>query len=239
MNNDLTEFHTWLKTNPQARAFTALRDGKRVPFTLVLSLGIRALFRDPCLLLLRNYPGGIGIKLREWWYRHRMKSMGRCVIIDEGVRIDGARNMSVSDYVWVDKNVHLFSPWGSISIGRRVHIAENVLISGGGHVTIGDYAAIARGASLYSHSEAIVGGKRMSGPMIPEEQKGMRSAPIVIEKDALIGINAVIFPGVTIGEGAIVGANAVVNRNVAAWDIVYGAPAKRVAVRPKVTVNDI
>lgn len=239
MRDDFAEFHTWLKTDPQARAFTALRDGKRVPPTLMLSLGIRALFLDPCLWLLRNYPGGIGIKLREWWYRPRMKSMGRCVMIDEGVRIDGAHNMSVSDYVWIDKHVQLFAPWGSISIGRRVHIAEHVLISGGGHVTIGDYAAIARGASLYSHSEAIVGGRRMSGPMIPEEQKGMKSAPIVIGKDALIGINAVIFPGVTIGEGAIVGANAVVNRHVAAWDIVYGAPAKRVAVRPKVTVNDI
>ena len=82
MNDELAEFHAWLRTNPQARAFIALRDGKRVPLTLLLSLGIRALFRDPCLWLLRNYPGGIGIKLREWWYRRRMKSMGQCVILD-------------------------------------------------------------------------------------------------------------------------------------------------------------
>ena len=92
---------------------------------------------------------------------------------------------------------------------------------------------------MYSHSEAIVGGKRMSGPMIPEDQKGMRSAPIVIGKDALIGINAVVLPGVTIGEGAIVGANSMVNRDVKDWEIVFGSPAKRVAMRPRVTVRDV
>lgn len=106
-------------------------------------------------------------------------------------------------------------------------------------MTIGDYAAIARGASIYSHSEAIIGGKRMSGPMIPEYQKGMKTAPVTIAKDALIGVNALILPGVTVGEGAIVGANSMVNKNVKDWAIVFGTPAKPVGTRPKVTVEDI
>lgn len=165
--------------------------------------------------------------------------MGRFVILDEGVRIDAPERITVSDFVWIDKGVQLFPGWGSISIGRRVHIASNVLISGCGHVTIEDYAAIARGASLYSHSEAIVGGKRMSGPMIPEFQKGMKTAPIRVLKDAVVGVNALVLPGVTIGQGAIVGANSMVNRDVGDWEIVFGTPAKFVARRPKVTVEDL
>ena len=216
-----------------------MRESKRLPFSLLAKLLSRALFRDPLLYFVRNYPGGVGIKIREMYYRKKFNKIGQGVILDEGVRIDGPQNISLSDFVWIDKNVHLFTEWGSITIGRRVHVAENVLISGGGHVSIGDYAAIARGASIYSHSETIDGGKRMSGPMIPEHQKGIKSAPIKIGKDALVGVNAVILPGVTIGEGAIVGANAMVNKNVEDWDIVFGTPAKVVAKRPKVTVEDL
>lgn len=233
------EFKNWLKNNPEAKAFMAMRESKRLSFPLMAKLGLRAIFKDPILYIIRNYPGAIGIKMREIYYRKKLKKMGRCVILDEGVRIDGPENISISDFVWIDKNVHLFAAWGAISIGRRVHIAENVKISGGGGVTVGDYAAIARGASIYSHSETIVGGKRLSGPMIPEHQKGMKTAPIKISKDAVIGVNAVILPGVTIGEGAIVGANSMVNKDVGDWEIVFGTPAKPVAKRPKVTVEDI
>lgn len=234
-----SEFRQWLEQSPEARAFVFMRDGRHVPFSLFVKLLPRVLFRDPLLYVIRNYPGAIGIKIREMYYRKKLSAMGRCVILDEGVRIDGPQNISISDFVWLDKNVHLFADWGSITIGKRVHVAENVLISGGGHVTIGDYAAIARGASLYSHSEAIDGGKRMSGPMVPEYQKGMKSAPIKIGKDALVGVNAVVLPGVTIGEGAIVGANAMVNKDVGDWDIVFGTPAKVVAKRPKIIVKDL
>ena len=215
--NILPEFKHWLETNPEAKAVVAIRDGKHVPISLLLRLGLRSVLRDPFLYFLRNYPGGIGIKMRELYYRRKLKKMGRCVILDEGVRIDEPGKISISDFVLVDKNVKLLAAWGAIDIGRRVHIAEDVLISGGGHVTIGDYAAIARGASIYSHSEAIVGGKRMSGPMVPEYQKGMKTAPVTIAKDVLIGVNALILPGVTVGEGAIVGANSMVNKNVKDW----------------------
>lgn len=233
------EFKDWLTNNIEAKTFIAMRDGKHFPLSLIVKLTARAIFRDPYLYIIRNYPGAIGIKIREIYYKKKLKKMGRCVIIDEGARIDGPENISISDFVWIDKGVRLLSGWGSITIGRRVHIAENVLISGCGHVTIGDYVGIARGASIYSHSESIVGGKRLSGPMIPEYQKGMKTAPITISKDALIGINAVILPGVTIGVGAIVGANSMVNKDVKDWEIVFGTPAKPIGKRPKVTVEDI
>lgn len=238
MEDPSLEFKRWLQEDAEARAFAAMRDGKRLPLSLMLRLGLRSIFADPFLYVLREYPGAIGMKMREVYYRRKLKSMGRCVLLDEGVRIEGPENISISDYVWIDKNVRLLARWGSIHIGRRVHIAENVMISGGGHVTIGDYVGIARGASVYSHSEAVVGGKRMSGPMIPEHQKGMKIAPITISKDAVIGINAVVLPGVTIGEGAIVGANSLVNKDVGDWDIVFGTPARPLAKRPKVNVED-
>ena len=238
MENTNSEFDQWMQTNREARAFALFREGKPIPFGLMSQLIPKALFKDPFINFICHYPGGIGFKMRDMYYRGRLKSCGMGVLLDQGVRIDDPARISIGDYVWIDRNVNLQAGWGSITIGRRVHVAENVLISGCGHVTIEDYAAVARGVSIYSHSEAIVNGKRMSGPMIPESQKGMKTAPIKIGRDAVVSVNALILPGVTIGEGAIVGANSMVNRDVKDWDIVFGSPAKPIAKRPKVTVED-
>ena len=51
-------------------------------------------------------------------------------------------------------------------------------------------------------------------------------APVRIGRGAWIGQNAVISPGVTIGEMAIVGANSVVTRDVAPRTVVAGVPAR-------------
>ncbi|MEN3004004.1 acyltransferase [Dehalobacterium formicoaceticum] len=60
-----------------------------------------------------------------------------------------------------------------------------------------------------------------------------RTGPIVIGKDAMIGANATILPGVTIGDRAVVGAGAVVAANVPADTTVFGIPAK-----PKELIDD-
>ncbi len=49
---------------------------------------------------------------------------------------------------------------------------------------------------------------------------------IVLKKGCCVGMASVIMPGVTIGEGAIVGAGSIVTKDVPAWTIVTGNPAK-------------
>lgn len=51
-------------------------------------------------------------------------------------------------------------------------------------------------------------------------------APVHICKGVHIGMGTIVMPGVTIGEGAIIGAGAVVSRDIPAWTIAVGCPAK-------------
>lgn len=54
---------------------------------------------------------------------------------------------------------------------------------------------------------------------------------VVIGNDVWIGANAIILPGVTIGDGAVIGAGAVVTRDVPDYAIVVGVPAKVIRQR--------
>src|SRR5207248_5320473 len=133
-----------------------------------------------------------------------------------------------ADYVFIDHHVTLDALTGEIVIGRRIHIAPYAIIAGAGGVYLEDYSAVGAFARIYSHSEAPVDGKRMSGPMIPEEMKGMITAAVRLSKDSLVGTGAVLLPGVTLGEGAIVGANSFVpaRTKIPAWSIYAGVPAR-------------
>jgi phosphonate metabolism protein (transferase hexapeptide repeat family) len=53
-----------------------------------------------------------------------------------------------------------------------------------------------------------------------------RSNGVTIGHDVWLGHGSTILPGVTIGNGAVVGAGAVVSKDVPAWTIVGGVPAK-------------
>lgn len=54
---------------------------------------------------------------------------------------------------------------------------------------------------------------------------------VTIGHDVWIGHGAVVMPGVSIGNGAVIGANAVVTRDVGAYEIVAGVPARRLRLR--------
>jgi acetyltransferase-like isoleucine patch superfamily enzyme len=57
--------------------------------------------------------------------------------------------------------------------------------------------------------------------------------PVIVEDYAWICSRAIILPGVTIGEGAVIAAGSVVTKDVAAWTVVGGVPAKKISVRER------
>lgn len=103
-----------------------------------------------------------------------------------------------------------------ISFGSRVDVGENVVIRGGGGVVIGNDVLIAAGAAIMSQGH----------PISPPRWGRNISNSIRIGNDVWIGANAVVLPGITIGDGAIVAAGAVVSRDVPSYAVVAGVPAR-------------
>jgi acetyltransferase-like isoleucine patch superfamily enzyme len=125
------------------------------------------------------------------------------------------RCLSVGESIRLRMPLAIYHP-EYISLGSRVDIGENVVIRGGGGVVIGNDVLIAAGTVITSQGH----------PIIPPRWGRNISSPISIGNEVWIGANAVVLPGVTIGDGAIVAAGAVVSRDVPSYTVVAGVPAR-------------
>jgi acetyltransferase-like isoleucine patch superfamily enzyme len=123
-----------------------------------------------------------------------------------------------------------------VTIGQCCHVSSFCHINGGGgQVTIGAFSGLASGVK-------VAGGQTdfsylYISPVEFEGQVGQ-----VIRKHTIVGAfviifsNAVILPGIRIGDGAIVGAGSVVAKDIPDWEIWAGNPAKfvrRRVLRPR------
>ncbi|WP_182954783.1 DapH/DapD/GlmU-related protein [Pedobacter gandavensis] len=121
----------------------------------------------------------------------------------------------------IDESVAVFTPL-YINYGKHTKIGKNVFINFDcvfldlGGITIEDNVQIAPKVSLLSEGH----------PLNPKERSSLMVGHILIKKNAWIGANATILPGVTIGENAVVAAGAVVSKDVPDNTIVGGVPAK-------------
>lgn len=111
-----------------------------------------------------------------------------------------------------------------LNIGKHVRINEHVFLQG--PITIGDYTMLAPGVAIYTRTHDH---SRTDLPMVT--QGDTETMEVVLEEDVWLGRNVVVLPGVQIGKGAIVGANAVVTRDIPAFTVWGGVPAKQIRSR--------
>lgn len=121
----------------------------------------------------------------------------------------------------IDESTAVFTPL-YINYGKHTTIGKNVFINFDctfldlGGITIEDNVLIAPKVSLLSEGH----------PVSPEDRQSLVPGHIHIKKNAWIGANATILPGVTVGENSIVAAGAVVSKDVPDNTVVGGIPAK-------------
>nr|WP_151765338.1 putative colanic acid biosynthesis acetyltransferase [Acinetobacter soli] len=113
----------------------------------------------------------------------------------------------------------IWAPWNLI-VGKSSCIGPNTEIYNKAPIIIKDNCIVSQGAKLYTASHDFTDVRH---PLI--------HFPITLEDKTWVAADAFIGPGVTIHEGAVVGARAVVFKDVEAWHVVAGNPAKFVKLR--------
>jgi acetyltransferase-like isoleucine patch superfamily enzyme len=123
----------------------------------------------------------------------------------------------------------------AVSIGRGTKIGTNVVIDGTSR--IGSDVSIQTGVYICTYS--TVEDQVFLGPRcVFTNDKYVMQQPFkligpTVKRGASIGANALLFPGITIGEGAVVGSQAMVNSDVPPRTIFAGIPAKKLRSVPK------
>ena len=111
-----------------------------------------------------------------------------------------------------------------IRIGNHVFINSGAAFHGVGGLWIGDNISFSPNVQIHTSNH------RYEGDALPYDRYSILR-PVRIESHAWIGANALICPGVTIGEGAIVAMGSVVTRDVPPLALVGGNPARVIKQR--------
>ena len=149
-------------------------------------------------------------------YQHR----GKHSVIHRSARMDTPpyRIFSLGDYSVIESFACINNAVGDVMIGNHTRIGlHNTII---GPVEIGSHVNLAQGITVTALNHNFDDTQKRI------DEQGVSTIPVTIEDDVWIGANAVILPGVTIGNHCVVAAGAVVTKDVPPHSLVAGVPAK-------------
>jgi acetyltransferase-like isoleucine patch superfamily enzyme len=153
--------------------------------------------------------------------------LGAGSYLDEGVYIHASPagvEIGANTLVMHGAVLHVYNfrdlPHAGIRIGRDSLIGEYTVIRGQGGVTIGDRVYTSPMTQLIAVNHVFDDRQR------PFIDQGITAEGIVIEDDVWLGSAAVVTDGVRVGRGAVIAAGAVVTRDVPAYTVVGGVPAR-------------
>lgn len=153
--------------------------------------------------------------------------------IHDGASLDAARGglIRLGDSVTINRLAMLIGGRGGITLGDQVEINSQTIIDGTGSVELGARSLIGPGVRIISYQHRF-------DDQRPIREQASDPLPIRIDRDVWIGANAVIMAGVSIGEWAVIGAGAVVSKDIPAWAIAVGVPARVVRFRQTRQASD-
>lgn len=169
-----------------------------------------------------------GVVFGEWGGIQAVLEANKEKIVDFVVEED-RRNSAIP--LLDIKNINARIEPGAI-IRDQVEIGDNAVIMMGAVINIGavigektmiDMGVVLGGRATVGNNCHIGAGTVLAGVIEPPSAK-----PVIVEDDVLIGANAVVLEGVTIGKGAVVAAGAVVTQDVAPYTVVAGTPARKI-----------
>ena len=233
-------------TDPKVSALRKYQD------LVVGDRGLAALLRYEIVTgMLRNLPGVAGLGLRQLLYplllgktgkgvvfgdgitlRHpRRIELGEQTIVDAGAVLDakglGEEGISVGPGTLIGRNCVLSCKGGRIELGANVNLGISCVVLSESEVVVGDNCIFA------AHGYLVAGGNhdfsRTDIPII--QQPSLSRGGIKIEANVWLGARVTVLDGVTIGHDSVVGAGALVTRDLPAYSVAVGVPARVTRMR--------
>lgn len=185
---------------------------------------LKAKYRHEALLeLYGRFASGedpLAIVLRRAIWRAVARRFGHGVQIGSGVGFKHLETFEIGDAVFIGSQSYIQGRFdGSCVIGNHVWIGPQSYFDARDFV-LEDYVGWGPGARVLGSAHT---GLPIELPIIKTD---LEIQPVRVGRGADIGVNAVLLPGVTVGEGSIVGAGAVVTRDVPPFAVVAGVPAR-------------
>jgi acetyltransferase-like isoleucine patch superfamily enzyme len=149
------------------------------------------------------------------------RAVGPDCVFEAGVLVFHPENVSLGRNVYVGhqsilKGYHR----NELVIGDESWIGQQVFMHAAGGIRIGARVGIGPGVKILTSQH------REAGREIPVLFSPIDAAPVAIDDDADLGIGVIVLPGVHVGQGAVIGAGSVVTRDVPAYAVVAGVPAR-------------
>lgn len=163
--------------------------------------------------------------------------------------------MMIVEYLKRLRDLYLVKvKWSRYRFGKRFHAGRSVVLWARNEIFIGDDVYIGRHSQIecdaiignnvmfgngvalvgrYDHNFQQIGTPTRRASQIRDADyswKGLQSK-VVVEDDVWIGYGAIVLSGVTLKEGSIVAAGSVVTKDVEAYAIVGGNPARKIGER--------
>jgi len=178
--------------------------------------------------------GGLVFAGKHTRIKYRKKiSVGKTFTIGDYVEINAlsengviiGNNVSIQRNTIIECTGVIRELGSGLEIGNNVGIAQNCFIQVRGKVVIGNDVIFGPGVYLFSENH------NFEDPDLPVVVQGETRKGVVIEDGVWIGARAVILDGVRISHNSIVAAGSLVNKDVPAYSIVGGIPAKVIKMR--------
>lgn len=150
------------------------------------------------------------------------------ITIHPSAIVDAGAQIGAGSRIW-----HFVHVCAGAKIGQGVSLGQNVFV--GNKVVIGDHCKVQNNVSVYDNvtlEEGVFCGPSMvftnvyNPRSLIERKNEYRNT--LVQKGATLGANCTIVCGVTIGAYAFIGAGAVVNKDVPAYALMVGVPAKQI-----------
>lgn len=167
------------------------------------------------------------------WICEALGSVGKNPSIRPPFYLFGGKNVFIGDHFSTLKGLRIetfseymgqrFTP--RLTIGNRVSMNTDCHIGCAERIEIGDNVLLASRVFVTDHFHGMTDSRRTLD--IPPAMRNLSlKGAVIIEDNVWLGEGVCVMPGVRIGRGAVIGANAVVTKDVPAYAVAGGVPAR-------------